>query len=501
MQEHLRALFVIVLLASFGFDLAKKIAPKDIPAIEINRWRNMWLSVGITAFIAHDFWIYIVVASLLIPFFTAKAANKMAIFFILLFVIPPISKAIPGMGLVNYLLTLSHPRFISLIILLPAAISISQKNTFTFGKIMADKLLLLYMTLVVCLQLRDTTFTDTLRTSIYMLTDVFLPYFVASRSIKNLTQMHNVIYAFLTSAIVLSIIGVFESTKHWLLYITLSNVLGADSVGSVYLGRNDDLRVMTTLGYPIAFGYFMAIAFGLYLYISNLIINKTLKRIGFLLLLLGLFVPLSRGPWIGAAATIVTFTLYGQNAFKKLSGLFFIAILTIPLLYILPNGQKYINLIPFIGETENGNIAYRQQLFNNSMIVINRSPFFGSSNYLQTPEMQELVQGQGIIDIVNTYIRVTLETGYIGLSLFVGVFISVLFTIRKQLKRLKDKTNPLYSLGGSLIATIVGIMITIATVSSVATIPTIYWSILGVGVAFTRMFSDSISVIGKNEVV
>ena len=493
MQEHLRALIVIIFLSSIGFAIAKKIVQKDILATDFNRWRNVWFAVTITAFLAHNFWLYVLFSGLLILLLTKRSQNKMALFFILLFVMPPIGNTIGGLGLVNYIITLTHPRFIALIILLPAALVLFKNNNFKFTKVWADKLLLIYILLLIALELRDTTLTDALRKSFYIFIDVFLPYYVASRSIKDLAQMKIVLSAFVTSAVVFSLIAVFESMKHWILYNALGDALGIGDSMSNYLGRSGEIRAVATFSHPIVLGYFMTIALGFYLFLSTAIQNTTVKRVGFMLIILGLLAPLSRGPWVGAAVLVVAYVMQGPMAIKKLSSLFIAAIISFSILAALPGGQKYINLIPFVGESEKGNITYREQLFENSMIVINRNPLFGSSNYLETPEMLEMKQGGGIIDIVNTYLRVTLEAGYVGLSLFLGVFISTIFSVRRYLKTIKDKKDPLHILGRSLSAVLIAIMITIATASSIATLPILYWSVIGLAIAYTQIVKNNLN--------
>ena len=493
MQEHIRALIVIIFLSSIGFALAKKIVQQDVLTTDFNRWRNIWFAVTITAFLSQNFWLYLLFSGFLTLLLTTRLQNKMALFFILLFAIPPIGNKIPGFGLVNYIITLTHPRFIVLIILLPAALAVFRNNNYKFTKIWADKLLLIYILLLIALELRDTTLTDALRESFYIFIDIFLPYYVASRSIKSLAQMKAVLSALVTSAVVFSLIAIFESMKHWLLYNALGDALGTGDSMSNYLGRSGEIRAVATLSHPIVLGYFMTIALGFYLFLSNSIQNTTIKRMGFLLIILGLLAPLSRGPWIGAVVLVVVYIMQGSMALKKLSYLFIAGIISFSVLAALPGGQKYIDLIPFVGETEKGNITYREQLFKNSMIVINRNPLFGSSNYLETPEMLEMKQGGGIIDIVNTYLRVTLEAGYVGLSLFLSVFISTIFSVRRHLKTIKDKKDPLHILGRSISAVLIAIMITIATASSIATLPILYWSVIGLAIAYTQIVENNLN--------
>ena len=463
MQEHIRALIIIVILAITGFTFAKKLAPVGILPFDSKRWMSTWIVVLVLAFITNNFWIYLTLSGMFIYVYCAKASNKMALFFLLLYIIPPLEIAVPGFGLVNYLFMLSYPRFVILLILLPAALSIASKNNFRFTSIWPDKFLLLYIVLIVVLRLRDTSFTDMLRAGFNAFTDIFLPYYVASRSLKNLQQIKVVTYAFVSVAIVLSLVAIFESGKNWLLYSVLGTVLGTGDPQGNYLGRAGSLRAISSLGHPIMMGYFVTIAVGFYLFLSASIQHKWIRRLGGLILVLGLYVPLSRGPWVGAFAMIVVFILLGSKSVKKLGTLFLLGALLLPLATILPGGDKFINLIPFFGNTEKGNIVYREQLYENSMIVIKRNLFLGSTDYLQTPEMQAMIQGEGIIDIVNTYLNVTLDAGIAGLTLFISVFASVLLGIRSRLKRVLDKSSEFHLFGRVLIAIIISVLVTIAT--------------------------------------
>ena len=133
MPEYIRALVVIFFLALIGFFFVRKIVQEDVSAKEFNTWKKIWLLVLIAAFLGHDFWIYVLLSSILVLKLTKNASNKMALYFILLFIIPPVERGIPGFGLINYLFNLSHIRLMSILVLLPAALAISHKNKFTFG--------------------------------------------------------------------------------------------------------------------------------------------------------------------------------------------------------------------------------------------------------------------------------------------------------------------------------------------------------------------------------
>jgi len=287
---------------------------------------------------------------------------------------------------------------------------------------------------------------------------------------------------------ILAPIAAFEALKHWHLYSALTDLLQLSGGGSSdYLERDFILRATVTTDQPIVLGYVMAVGVGFYLFLQRFIKQKLVLAFGMAILVAGLFSALSRGPWIGTTSLVLAFIATGRHAVRRLISLALVAILVFPMISMLPGGDRVINLLPFIGKTETDNIDYRKDLLTNSMIVIQRNPWFGSEDYLKAPEMQAMRQGQGIIDIVNSYIGVALNAGLIGLGLFIAFFALVLLGIYRGMRLSPDRDGEEYLLGRALLATQLAILIIIFTVSSISFIPIVYWSVAGLGVAYAQM--------------
>ncbi|KQV14370.1 ligase [Pseudomonas sp. Root329] len=487
MPEHFRALIVILVLTGIVFAMAHRPAADLIPDRNFTRRRNLWFVLTLLAFVSHSFWVYAGIAAIVLTFARNRERNPVALFFLLLFLIPPATAEIPGFGLVNYFFALNHVRLLALCVLLPAFLVLRKRaDTISFGRTWPDKLLAAYLLLTSLLFLRETTVTDTLRQMLYLFLEVFLPYYVASRALKNLSDFKDALFGFVLAAMVLSLIGLFEYAKHWQLYSAVVYAMGLQWDPG-YLSRGGSLRASATTGQAIALGLVISVAIGFYLYLQEEVRSKMQRSLGALLLAGGLFAPLSRGPWIGAAVMIVVFIGTGRKAIKRLMLLAAAGALALPLLAIVPGGQKVLDLLPFIGTVEVENITYRQRLIDNAVIVIQRNPWLGSFDFRNTPEMQSMIQGQGIIDIVNTYIGIALSFGLIGLTLFVVFFASVLLGIRKGMRSFPNQDDEARRLGRALLATLSGILITIVTVSSITVIPVVYWSVAGLCVAYAQM--------------
>ena len=492
MPESLRSLIVILVLSAAFFAFSGRTASGIIGRDNFRTRRNLWFGLTLAAFLAHNFWVYTVIAILLLLYAKRRETNPSALFFFILFAFPDGLVDIPGMGLINFVFALSHARILALIILLPAFFALDrQSDTLSFGRTGADKLLMAYILLIVFLYLRQASVTDTLRQALYQFLDVFLPYFVISRSLKDLQSFKSSLLSLAMAIMLLALFGVFETVRNWLLYAAMIDDIGLQSAMTHYLARDGMLRAIASSGNAITLGYLMAVGIGFYLFLQRSIHQKHLRRLGMLLLIGGLIAPMSRGPWVGTAVLFVVFIATGRNPIKRLTLLALSGIIALPLIAMLPGGEKVINLLPFIGTTEKGTIDYRHQLLTNSIIVIKKNPWFGSVNFLETPEMQAMrtggYGGNIIIDIVNTYVAITLPNGFIGVSLFVGFFAVVLIGVYKAMRSLPDKDSEEYLLGRALLATLLAIMVIIFTVSSITFIPIVYWSVAGLGVAYAQM--------------
>ena len=488
MPEQIRALIVILVLAAGFFLFSHHSACAIVDRKHFTRRRNLWFILTISAFLANSFWIYILFAIPLIIYAKRSEPNPPALYFFLLFVLPMATIQIPGGGLINYFFALSHARVLSLFILLPAFLTLlRQDDTIPFGYTKPDKVIAASLLLTALLYLRETTLTDTLRQAFYLFLDVFLPYFVISRSLKNLPDFRDSLLSLVMAIMVLAPLAIFESYKHWLLYSAVTHTLKLEEGMTGYMGRGGILRAITAVGQPIALGYLMVVGMGLYLFLQRYIQKKLIRWLGIALLVAGLLVPVSRGPWIGAAVLIIVFVATGRYAIRRLLILALTTMLVLPVVSALPGGDKMINMLPFIGTTNTENVNYREKLITNSMIVLQRNPWFGSVDFLNTPEMQSMRQGEGIIDIVNTYIGIALEQGYIGLGLFSAFFALTLLDIYRAIHSIPDKDSEEHLLGRALLSTLIAILIIIFTVSSISIIPIVYWSFAGLGIAYAQM--------------
>lgn len=487
MPEHIRALIIVVVLSGLSW-VALQPALKNLGATaQWRAWRLQWFVVTLTAFLVGNFWIYAAVAGLLLLTRELNPVAALAACCLLMFAVPAASINVPGFGLINYFVSLNQPQLLALLLLVPAGFLLSrQKNTLRLGATPADKLLLAYVLLVGLLQLREANLTSSLRGGYYLVLGTVLPYYVASRAPRQLGDFRVVMLAFVGAAALLGVLAAFETLKHWNLYSSLTHSLGLRWGYGGYLGRDGLLRASGSLGQPLVLGYVMAIGIGFWLFLRSDRPSTAGTEVPLLMMAGGSVAALSRGPWVGAVVILLVFIWTGPRAARHTALLVVLAALGMGALSVTSAGQKALNLLPFIGKVDEFNVTYRQQLLDKALSVIDRHFWLGSVDYLQTPEMQSMIQGEGIVDIVNSYVGVALDHGAIGLALFAGFFVTLAWQLWRAQRRLPPDDETRF-LGRALLATLVGIAVMISSLSSVGVIPFVYWLVAGLCVAYLDM--------------
>lgn len=488
MPEHLRALVVILILAGSVFALAR--APVTAQAMapeDFRRRRNLWFAITLIAYLAHSFWLFMAIAGVVLAFAGRREHNPMALFAFLLFAVPPFHAALGGLGIIKQVLTLDFPRLLAITLLLPAFFRIRrQAGTVQRRWGPADYLVIGYLLVQLGLRYQVDSWTNTARYAIYSLLDVWLPYYVASRSLRDVRAFRDVAMSLICASMVVALVAVFETVRHWLLYVPLEAALDAQWGLGNYLGRGSFLRAQGPAGQPIVLGYLMVVALALYPYLRRSIPMQPRWWLGFALLLAGLVASFSRGPWVAALVALMVFRF---STPKAVGGSLKAAAVVGAIVLVAmasPFGAAIRDYLPFVGTIEVENVDYRQHLLEASIQIILQNPLFGSTNYMYSLINEDLTIG-GMVDVVNTYLAIGLSSGLVGLGCFAGAFGYALVSVVRGMRRLPDRDDEQHTLGSGVLACMVGVMVTIFTVSSISLIPVVYWAVLGLAVGYARL--------------
>ncbi len=455
-----------------------------------NKYFFIWLLTTVISFLSTNFFIFSTLLFLIL-FYYKQQHNEVLLYTLLLYCVPPFYIYLPGIGPINSLFPINYTRLLIIFLLIPYLI---KHRSETYTKTPIDTLIWVYIFYQSILFFRDNTFTNSLREIFLLNIDILIPYIAFRKHVRNINQIKHIYIALLLSVLLLATSGILESIKDWHFYQGVRNNLFNER--SSYGYRAGSLRTVASFFGPIMFGYVLMVGIGIYLYFFQTNKNNNIYNyIALIILIFCLFYTLSRGPWVGTFSVIIIYLLFGPNASSRVTKSIVTLAFATLILTFTPFFQRFIDLLPFVGTIDSSTITYRQMLLDKSWIVFNKNPLFGSTTFLDTPEMESVrqIQGQGFVDMVNTYAQIALQFGAVGLIIFFTIFSYSMLLLFKIIKNNKIKKDQIYWISLSLFSIIVGTLITIATVSNIGNIPTTYWIIIALSSCVVEYYQNKLS--------
>src|SRR5208283_4077012 len=98
MLYSIKALIVVLAIAATVFHLAKPIALRFISGEDFSRRRLVWFVLTAVFFVSPNFWLYTLVAVPMLLWANRNDSNPIALYLLMLHVIPPVSVDIPVLG-------------------------------------------------------------------------------------------------------------------------------------------------------------------------------------------------------------------------------------------------------------------------------------------------------------------------------------------------------------------------------------------------------------------
>lgn len=500
MPENLRAYIVVFILSNLIFWLLPRLKVDFVDNEEIKQWRNYWLSVSTLCFFIANIWLYI--GGLIIILCYANYSNiaRLPLFFAISCASPLYHFTVPGFGVVNFIITLSFISILVLFLLWPEA---RRRKCGSESSVPFYTAVVIYVVIISLLDMRNNTFTNSLRLFVTFFIGILLPFMVISKTIENVDALKKCLFSLTFCLAPLALIGCFESLKYWKLYSsTFVNILGEDSFQSYGL-RGETLRASALFASPIVFGYMMVIGLGLLLFVQKYSNKQNIFNLLFILFLAALYFTKARGPWLGLIVLLVLFIWSGPNRLGNFSKFTLGSAVSLAALSMTEIGQRVISMMPFFGSADSheaSTIDYRIRLLEQAQKLAQKNPFLGLPNYRETTEMEIMRQGQGIIDVVNTYIDIILSYGIVGLGIFLFIFLGLFFTVLRKVRSLPPEQEDLINIGRSLYAILGAALFIIFTVSSINYIPIFYWLIAGLCSAYIRLCNTAIEKQRRNPI-
>ncbi len=451
-----------LIFALMGIALAAVLFPKMLDRKWGFRLAQTYAALAALAFLVPNNLVSLALAGMVMAFFAPKAITERVAFFVATLPALPIyhNATVPFPGL-NYLIDINFGMISILVVLTPTLfMKTKAPPSKSFGMITA--MVIGFVLLISLLDFRILPFTSVLRSSFTNIVTMGVTYLAVSRAIRTREDFDMMLRAVLASIIFVAAIGLVSFLREWNFYTQLFDGLGFVRFADYRFGLRVQSTLMTTLvGYMMAFGAIL---------VHHFMTQKKVRGLqAYSLLALFLFVLLVSGSRGAYASALAMFGAYA--AYRIVPGLVRIlmfpsaAIFTIVIVGWFGSGR--IDQLTAVDQY--GTFEYRIKLFRAGLKQIRENFFFGSGNFIESPNFAHLVQGQGIIDIVNTYLQIALEFGVIALFLFVAPFVIAIRALSRNCAyaaRFKDvDSGHVAKSSAVMIAALIAFLLMIMTVS------------------------------------
>lgn len=380
----------------------------------------IFVSIYVICMWGYTVWIPYAALLLIIPLLAKSRSDAAALFAVAFVSCPPIKYKI-AIGSV-YLLPLS--KFVFLALGLGIAFLIKRGGASVVRRKHFDIPILLIAILELA-QARSDIPTVVLRQTVITILVVLLPYFLISRSLNNAAEVRRFTLALGLAGFVMAAVATVEGRLHWLIYKQIDAYLDIVTRINPYMKlRAGFLRSPASFTESTSLALFLALATIMLFAVRSNFASAWKWLIALAVMGLGLLSANSRGAFVALAIGLPAFDFYRRRYPDLLAkvaagaGLFLI---------VLAAAQFSAFFASVIGQgsgTE-GSADYRFLLWHRGLEEIAKHPLFGTSLQTAMDHLEDLRQGEDIIDIVNGYINYGLTSGYPGMLGLLLIFVSL----------------------------------------------------------------------------
>ena len=400
---------------------------------------------------------------------------RIAAFWMSAILFVPMRLELGGLGGINSFLSLDHFKVAAVVLLIPAALGLaSSREQRRPGTVLLDLAVLAYPLFSIANTAPGVSMTATARSLVVMGLDVALPYFVLTRGLRSWPDLRFVLVRLFAACFFAAAVGLLEFAIQRNIYADLQWAFGVKWSLTHTLLRGNLIRVQAMTSQPILFAAQLILTLGLWWVVGFVRSERRgWHRMVDLAIACALVFTFSRGPWLGALAmglTLLALLRWPARWVGALLSAVACAAVAVKVAGLDESVLAALKTVFGSAREDATSIEYRSQLLDTAIALVKQSPWFGVPDY--AAQMQDLVQGEGIIDLVNTYVGVTLNSGLVGLALFVAPMLVSLAMLLRRVGRDADHESPqqlrYHRVSAALL---VGFALTIFTTSSFERLP------------------------------
>jgi O-antigen ligase len=418
-------------------------------------------------------------------------AGKIGIYLLLACTLPPINLHLGGFGGINYLLDLDHRRVLSMVLLTWAAIEIAATKSTPRATsfVWIDLLVVGYQALRFALQMPHSTFTTQARILVESTFDILLPYFVVTRGLRSMADLRFVGGHLFVGITFAAAVACTETLLQHNLFSGLQSIYNVKWQLTYALMRGSLIRVQATMPQPIILAFLLLFGIGLGYWFKGQQWRRPAVFALFATIAIAEITTFSRGPWLGAAVILLAFLAMRHLSAAAFKAACVALVMGGVALKLAGADQQIVTVLGAIFGSEQADISsieYRRELLDTSLALIKQSPWLGVPNY--AAQMQSLRQGEGIIDVVNTYVAILLDAGAIGLAVYL---LPLLIVANRLISAVRRSASGSLDDGSrfavAMVALILGCLFSIFTTSTWGIMPQLMTMLLALPAAWLAL--------------
>jgi len=380
----------------------------------------IFLSIFVVGMWGYTVWVAYFALLLILPLLAKSRADAAALYVVALVSCPAIKYKVAIGSL--YLMPLSKFVFLSLGLWIAF---LSKRRAGPTPRRSHFDIPILIIAILELAQARSDSPTVVLRQSVVTLLVVLLPYFVISRSLNNTAEVRRFTLAIALAGFVMAAVATVEGRLHWLIYKHIEATLHIASHMNPYLKtRGGIIRSPASFPESTTLGIYLALSTVMLFAVRSKFASVWKWLLAVAVMGLGLLSANSRGAFVALAIGVLALDFYRRrypDLIAKVgagAGLFLIVVAAAQF-------SEFFASVLGRGSGEEGSADYRFLLWHRGLEEIAKHPLFGTSLQTAMDHLEDLRQGEDIIDIVNGYINYGLTSGYPGMVGLLLVFVSL----------------------------------------------------------------------------
>lgn len=308
---------------------------------------------------------------------------------------------------------------------------------------------------------RGNSFAFSVRNSFGHFLAVGLPSLIIAKFVTNEKDARRFLIAVIVVTTIIAALGVFEGLKNWPLYQTIfKRFMLHERLSATLNVRAGHLRAPGPYRTPTDFGFALTVSA-----MAVLSSRWAFKTQATFAALIGVFIMAvlntqSRGALLGFFVGGVALAFYRRKVGVQMGLVAFAVAAGLGLAAVKASDGPLAERLGLSGHAAT-TADYRNQLLDQGWVEFKSAPIIGRPRSQVAIDLADLVQGEGIIDFVNTYLWIGVMTGSVGLAIF---FAAVVKAFASLLPRPKD-AKAMDVLGGYAFSALVAALTMLAFTS------------------------------------